>query len=343
MKHYLERQMMDVALEAFQNAFTEPIQFTQGKYELRLNQHKRVDAIVDFKGFGVEKKYCVEIKRRVTKPILGDLLLFRNDLPHPLLLITEHVNDFMADCLKAEKIEFLDTAGNAFIDQAPLYIFIKGNKYQEEVFPRKKTQAFTPAGLKVVFIFLYNNRLLNGTYRDIAKNAGIALGAVGKIIADLVKLGFLMKTKGEERILLQKEKLFDRWQDEFAEKLGQKLFLGKFTGKTNWWQEKELNPHQAQWGGETAAARLTKFLKPEKTTVYVNPNNLEDFLLENKLRRDDHGDIEIYERFWALRENDLRETVPEFLVYADLIATGDGRNIETAKIIFDKYVTEYIR
>ncbi|MBW1728433.1 MAG: hypothetical protein JRJ62_12840, partial [Deltaproteobacteria bacterium] len=34
---------------------------------------------------------------------------------------------------------------------------------------------------------------------------------------------------------------------------------------------------------------------------------------------------------------------PPILVYADLLATGDHRNIEAAEIIYEKYIGRFIR
>jgi hypothetical protein len=37
------------------------------------------------------------------------------------------------------------------------------------------------------------------------------------------------------------------------------------------------------------------------------------------------------------------DLVHPILIYADLLATGNERNIETAKIIYDKHILELIR
>jgi hypothetical protein len=94
----------------------------------------------------------------------------------------------------------------------------------------------------------------------------------------------------------------------------------------------------ACWGGEVAAAKVNKHLKPEKVIIYAHeiPGKL---IIENKLRKATAGDIEILKPFWKFYHEfiDLG-IVPPLLVYADLMATGDDRNIETAGIIYDKYL-----
>lgn len=50
--------------------------------------------------------------------------------------------------------------------------------------------------------------------------------------------------------------------------------------------------YNAYWGGETAAAKLTNYLKPEIATVYVGPTT-NKLLIDNRIRKDPAGDIEL--------------------------------------------------
>jgi hypothetical protein len=55
------------------------------------------------------------------------------------------------------------------------------------------------------------------------------------------------------------------------------------------------------------------------------------------LRTDVNGNVEIYRRFWTF-DGDQAGLAPTPLVYADLMATGDGRCIETAKMIYAEHL-----
>ena len=50
--------------------------------------------------------------------------------------------------------------------------------------------------------------------------------------------------------------------------------------------------------------------------------------------------VELRKPFWgdALRTEGRTDTVPPALVYADLLATGDGRCIETAQMVYKGYL-----
>jgi hypothetical protein len=130
----------------------------------------------------------------------------------------------------------------------------------------------------------------------------------------------------------------------YPERLRPKLILGRFRGEYNWWLHVKLDPLAAQWGGEVAAAKLTQYLKPEITTIYTDLQQLDQLLLVNRLKRDATGDVEILERFWKPGEKlEDNELVHPILIYADLLATGNERNIEAAKIIYDRNIIRLIR
>jgi hypothetical protein len=63
-------------------------------------------------------------------------------------------------------------------------------------------------------------------------------------------------------------------------------------------------------------------------------------LLTPAARTATEGVLEVRKPFWggAPHEAARPDTVPPALVYADLLATGDGRCIETAQLIYDKYL-----
>jgi hypothetical protein len=49
---------------------------------------------------------------------------------------------------------------------------------------------------------------------------------------------------------------------------------------------------------------------------------------------DNNGTVEILQLFWKNNNNE-KQVAPALLVYADLIGSGYGRNIETAKLILE--------
>lgn len=263
------------------------------------------------------------------------------------VMIIPQVTADMADRLRDDDTQFLDTAGNCFINQPPFYIFIKGNKLQGVVKTPVVGRAFKQTGLRVLYALLCNPGLENETYRAIAAKTDVALGMVNWVLNELNELGYLVETgKGRARHirLIGKEKLLERWVTGYAEQLRPKLLMGRYRGADGWWQKAVLKPEKAQWGGEVAAGKLTDYLKPQTITVYVDKDNPEAVLIQNRLKKDPEGDVELLHRFW---QPDTivphGDTVHPILVYADMMATGNQRNIETARILYDEHIVQLIR
>ncbi len=288
--------------------------------------------------------YYAEIKTIVTKVHKLQILMYKEKMEYPPLLIAKYINAQMAEQLKNDGIEFIDTAGNMFLNQPPLFIFVRGNKplgITEQVHTKR---IFKPAGLRILYALLCNPEFENTTYRKIADAADVALGTVNWTMKEIKEMGFLIDMGKRGHKLTHKKDLLDRWVTAYPEQLKPKQLLGHYKGEYEWWQQKRLEPLKAQWGGEVAAERLTQYLKPELITIYTTTEQLNQLLLDNRLKRDITGDVEILERFWKLTDTkEYDDLVHPILVYADLLATGNQRNIETAKMIYERYIIQLIR
>ncbi|MCP4264392.1 MAG: hypothetical protein GY777_02255 [Candidatus Brocadiaceae bacterium] len=345
MNGYIEEDIFQAALDTCtcRNNIVIPIRFEVVATEQVYNNQLRIDKVLQMEVNNKIFQFCVEIKNSVTKANIGLIVQQMERLPNPLLLVANHINEFMAEHLKENKIEFIDTAGNAYINQPPLYIFVKGNKPNEKFRNVQQGQAFRPTGLRVIFTFLCYPDFINKTYRDIARAAGVALGNIGWVITDLKNNGFILDMGKRGRKLVQKEQLLNRFVEEYPKRLRQQLLIGRYTGQPDWYQEKNIRTEYALWGGELAAAKLTKYLKPQNITVYIKHRHLNDFLLQNRLKKDIYGEIEILKYFWE--QTDLtanKDLVPPILIYADLMATANQRNIESAKVIYEQYIVRHI-
>jgi len=170
------------------------------------------------------------------------------------------------------------------------------------------------------------------------------LGTVGWVIRDLKELGNLIDMGKRGRRLIRKEDLLNRWVTTYPDQLRPKKILGRYRATTlDWWKNTELEAFQAYWGGEIAATILTKYLKPQIVTIYTR-EPLGELFVKNRIKKDINGDIEILEAFWKFEYNwQHRNLVHPILIYADLLATGDARNIETAEIIHERELTRFIR
>ena len=301
---------------------------------------QRVDALVRIGQGKAAVTYAVEVKRGLRPATLGPILHQTERLNVPTLLIADYVTPPMAETLKDRGVAFLDAAGNGYIDQPPLFVWIKGERLPEKLGAGPRTgRAFQASGLKVLFALLCNPEWTERPYREIGRLAGVAHGTVGWVMAELPKLGFVGTVAGRRR-LLQPELLLKQWVEAYARTLRPKLALGRYRTEMNrWWTKFDPQAYELVIGGEPAAERLTRYLRPETVTVYgarANPR----FLLDFKMRADPGGPVEVLKRFWNFEGKDAA-VAPLPLVYADLLAIGDARCLETANLLYERIIDRF--
>ncbi len=309
----------------------------------------RADAQIKLEANGQQYAYLAEIKRVDRFAPLHDLKNRAAKNVENLLLVAPRITTEIAEKCREIDLQFIDTAGNAYLHQPGLMVLVKGERIKEnEKLPWVTEDAKgkgTATNLRMIFALLCKPDLLNAPYRVIKDTAGIALGAVGWVFFDLDARGFTLggKNKGG-RTLVQREKLLQEWITNFPIKLRPKLNARRFTAPTrDWWANVDITRYNAQWGGEVAAEKLTGHLRPETITIYwhadATKKTLTQLVADNKLRADPKGGIEILEAFWDFKDEPaMPETVPPLLVYADLAATLDPRNLETARMIYDEHI-----
>lgn len=302
----------------------------------------RADAYVRI-GYGGHRAqvHAAEIKRWLTPKTLGAATARVRDLGADALLITDYATPTVADQLKDMGIAFADAAGNAYLRGPNFLIWANGRKPRAEHKAPRAGRAWQPTGLKVIFALLCHPDWINLGYRDLAARAGVANGTVGWVMRELAEQGFLVKPRRRKlgRQLVQRRRLLDRWVEIYTGTFRQTTLLGRYMAdNTDWWKTFDAAQYNVLLGGETAGAKLTGFLKPGVVTLYGRdiPPQL---MIDHRLRAARDGHIEIRQRFWtfdyAWNHPDL---TPPVLVYADLLATGDARCIETAQKVYEGHL-----
>jgi hypothetical protein len=280
-----------------------------------------------------------ELIANIDKSNIAAVINHMKHLDNNILLITYHANKILAEQLQQANIQFIDYSGNAYINDPPVFVFIRGESPQKVTPHDELTFALNSANIKIIFTLLAITDAINLTYRELAKMSDIALGSINKTFLMLQKYNYLIVKQNGDRILTNKEELLNKWCIAYAEKLRPKLILGKFT--TDLINElKEAKPPEFNflWGSEIAASQLTHYLKPELITLYAD-NDLPQFQLKFRLKKNANGNIELLKKFWDFGADDSKSTVvPHILVYADLLNSLDERNQETASFIYEQYI-----
>ncbi|HEY0943383.1 MAG TPA: type IV toxin-antitoxin system AbiEi family antitoxin [Steroidobacter sp.] len=289
--------------------------------------------------------YAVDVQRQVTPQTLGAIVSQLNHraalTKKPMLLVTNYITPPVADRLANLEQQFVDTAGNAFLDAPGVFVFITGRRPAKNAVAQRPDRAFTPAGLKTLFAFICNPQLVTATYREIAAAANIALGALPTVMTGIQQAGHL-HVMGNKRQLVATRRLLDEWSLAYARTLRPKQLLRTLVSPAfEAWREWDLQADGARWGGEPAAALLTGNLKPGVLTLYADklPARL---MVQHRMMtarpNDDHNLVEVRRPFWGEVSSVRADVVPLPLVYADLLATGDARCLEVAEIIYEEYL-----
>lgn len=252
------------------------------------------------------------------------------------LLVAPYITRALAEHCRKLHLPFLDTAGNAYLEAPGLTVYVTGEPRPADVQNQIRHRAFTAAGMKILFVMLCQPQLAEGTYRDIAVAADVALGAVGPVVRDLETRGFLVER--DKKVLTNTRKLGEEWVTRFPDILRPKLFRCRYQADPDRLLALDLRAHHGYWGGEVAAQRLTGYLRPERFTLYLERDD-KAILTQARMRLDPNGNVEVLQAFWNLPPDEkYPDVVPPLLVYADLMATEDGRNLETARLIYDKFL-----
>src|SRR4030095_835884 len=281
------------------------------------------------------KQFKVLIKKNIRNVHLPDLYALAK-LHDNLMIATDYYYPKIYKKLRERDIAYVDTVGNAYIKTDRNLILIEGKKGKEKYNNIKSL--FTATGVKFTYYLLDDENFKYLNYREMAERCGTALGNINKIVNKLTNDHFVIKQNNMLRIN-NKEELFKKWVDAYGYILKPQLLIGKFRflqEDANIWKNIILN-NRTVWGGEPAANIITNYLKPAIFTLYTDENKT-DFIKNYRLVPNQNGNVEIYNKFWDNNHNTVFYTqriAPYLITYADLVNTGDTRNIETAQMIYD--------
>ncbi len=259
------------------------------------------------------------------------------------LLVFEHIDIQKAKKLQQQGIPFADRAGNLHLPFPRSLIYVVGQ-------PDSRTPSTSqPVGAislnaRLCFGLLARPDFLALTQRELAQKIGVALGGVSSGLKQLIARGYVSAPQPKRtQTLLRKDQLLDVWRSEYEHRLAPRLRRRRMSGDIDALRALDVTTFGMQWGGEVAAERITKYLRPVRYQLYADPKRTNAFAqlaAAAKLRKDESGNIEIIDRFWHFDpvDGDRTDTVPLPLVYADLMASGDPRCQETAAMIRERFL-----
>lgn len=248
-----------------------------------------------------------------------------------LVLLGPTVHPRSASDLRAAGIQFLDAAGNAYLNFDGVLIDVRGRRPHPRVashqhWPARAASLFTPRRAQVIFVLLSWPELAEASVRTIAAAAKVSVGQAQSTLRLLDEHDLYDRRSGR---LLRRSLLAERWAETYATGLGPKTLLRQFHGDPS---RLALEDHGDIYvSGEQAASWIRN---PGSATLYVKDLDPQ-LVLANRWRSDGTPNIAIRRTFWAAPETDVPVhfpvPAPPLLVYADLLATNEARQVEAAR------------
>ena len=296
--------------------------------------------------------YITNTQRGVTTStlpaVMGRLERVRQQAKKPPLLLSPYLTPAVIEKLLTERIEFIDGAGNIFLDSPAAYVLVLGRKPGRE----PKTTGLTATDLKLLYALLSRPALRNTTYRDLSIKTGVSLGKVSEALVKLKAAEHIYEGKSGALFLRDSEKLLERWEFGYLEQLRPKLIpsywrLGKPLARERVLADAMTRPGVLV-GGEVATDELTHYLKPAALTLHVPKGQIKAVAIQLRLLpAKNEPEITLLERFvppaqfedpYALDhfQGESRWNLADpILVRAELLAHGDSRLREVAGRILD--------
>lgn len=247
----------------------------------------------------------------------------------PTLVFTTFVAPKTAETFRRAGVQYLDTAGNAWITFGGVLIDVRGRPRPDRAAPRPRVATgnlFSSGRAQVVFGLLAWPQLWDAPRRDVAHAAGVSLGLAHDALTLLAESGY-----GRDHVPPSPADLLELWAAAFPTGLAKRLTLATYRGESE--TVRKVNPTDPVFvSGEGAAGDM---LRPATLTSYVE--ELDPRLaIRNRWRTDGQQNVIVRRKFWHAPDNSdaplsgLRNA-PWPLVYADMLASTDPRVRDAAK------------
>lgn len=334
----IENEILENALVRFSEIFGSPLASADEPLNIFF------DALVTIKGVKFQCIINGDVTNSNFNSVACQLITRQQKCDNlPILLVVRRIYPKYVKELADLGYNCLDSFGNCYIKYDNLFISIKGEKASISE-KRPRVRLFQEAGLKLIFHFLCHPNSINLPLRAIQEEVGISLGSTQYLVEELINANYILKTdKG--RYLKNTKELIERWVTGYNEMLKPKLFMKRMefrsAEKRDNWKTISL-PTFSQWGGEPAANIYDNYLIPGEFTIYLE-GNANQLFKTGYIIPDEDGSIKIYKKFWTCRQEGNSIIIPPLLIYADLVGSGNSRNIEAAQRIYENELSNFGR
>lgn len=290
----------------------------------------------------------VEEKRtHVTRDVVEHLIALGRRRPD-LILFLPHVGRQLGATLADAKVQFMDLAGNCFVQLGDEYIArVQGNPPVEA---SVRDRALRAPSYRVLFALLAKPDLLNEPARELAAaSGGVSPQTVLDVRERFVATRAFLRV-GPRQLQwapLGRRQLLDLWGAGARATLYPHLLLGRYRARErDLGRFEELVVERLQgirwaWGGAAAAHKLTGFYRGTETVLYLEDDDIQPpYPRRLELVPDAQGMITVMRTPGPLALEGPEGTAHPLLVYTDLLHESESRAQEAATVFAEKYLKE---
>ena len=266
------------------------------------------------------------------------------------IVFADWVPEPVADELRRAGVFFADAQGNVFIRTPPQVIVdIRGNKPERP--PRAEPgRLIEPGGLKAIHYLLTHPQAAGNPLRTLAEGAGVGLATAHAVVRELGRKQWILPAAGGHRRFGDRKGLVDLFVRGYALKLRPACVLGRYRHQRRTPHEilesfaRRLADAPCGWAvtGGQAAKQLTQYLETDTVELFADDQAMAKLKTEPMLRDDANGNVTILRLFGAAAIADKPYApwplATPLLVYAELLENGGAREMETAGMIYDRFL-----
>lgn len=295
------------------------------------------DAVVAIEHSGRRASFDVVVKRIIRPSILASAVdqLRASGSSAATMIVSELISPETADLLRHRGIQFIDTAGNAYIHAPDLLILVTGRRLEHV--PRATTRdRIGLAALQVMFAILRDPAAAGLSVRALGTQAGVSHGAAAAALQTFDKRGWIRHVGREGHRLVDPHGMLSAWVHGFADQLSPKLEIARAThpgaDSPGAWAKSVLgsfSPARGLLGGEVAAEVSGHNIRGGAASVYVRSWDVAT-MRHLRLAPAPEGAISVRSAFSpAMHDPDDHRLVDPLIVLGEIASIPDERLDDT--------------
>ena len=239
------------------------------------------------------------------------------------------------ELMRAERLMYVTEEQNLFlVDENDLYIWIEQPQKRRPASKKEGGQlSLGKRDLQVLFVLLVYPMVASESQTEIANLAGVSQATASRAIRSLEAHARTSITSNDWRGMREEYSVY--WAERYLEKLRPKLATQRYRHLGSESAALQLAVDYERSGAAALLYKGELLANADIIELYGPPHDFEA-LRRAHLFPDAEGNVIVRDRFWRGKP---ALVVPELLIYADLIATGDPRDHEAARVVLEQFVS----